>query len=138
MERHRAKAQRVGLRKRTTRGAHVDCPLLQLPLYNRQLDYARALPFLQHVHENRRSIWKRQGITVRIRGKGVNFAKSGHAKTGVANPAVSASREKTVAPVVFHIVIECEFGPWKQAHSDGGLPLRSKTARGCAMEAGYD
>jgi hypothetical protein len=137
MERHWTKSRWAGLGKRTTRVAHVDCPLLPLPLYNRQLDYARALPFLQHVHENRRSIWKGQGIAVRIRGKWVNFAKSGHAKTGGADPAVSASREKTVAPV-FHIVIECEFGPWKQAHSDGGLPLRSKTARGCAMEARYD
>ena len=74
---------------------------------------------------------------MRIRGKWVDFAKSGHAKTGVADPAVFASREKAVAPV-FHTIIECEFGPWKQAHSDGGLLLGSKAAGGCAMEAGYD
>ena len=74
---------------------------------------------------------------MRIRGKWFNFAKSGDAKTGVADPAVFASREKAIAPV-FYIIIKCEFGPWKQAHSDGGLVLRSKAACGCAMEAGYD
>jgi hypothetical protein len=58
-------------------------------------------------------------------GRGKKFGIDGcrpDCTADLADPVVSASREKAVAPV-FHTMIECEFGPWKQAHSEGRLRL---------------
>jgi hypothetical protein len=102
---------------------------------NRQLKYSRTLLFRQHIYEKDCPVREREGIAMQKRRSWLDLAKSGDGKA--RTPGQRASSQQ-VSPIIFDLIVECEFSSRKKTCSNCPLFFRGKTTRRCAWKARCD